>query len=141
MSAQHTQGKLKVVSTYAIPEIRDQEDHFVFAAGSASPQSFVNARRLAACWNACEGLPTEKLEISPIFDVAMEAKRYLASVEKQRDELLEALREMAERIEDHPAYEALTEEEEDLTGGDTAELSYLARVGRTAIAKAEGGEE
>ena len=52
--------------------------------------------------------------------------------------LLEALREMTERIEDHPAYQALTEGEEDLTGGDTAELSYLARVGRTAIAKAEG---
>lgn len=53
-------------------------------------------------------------------------------------ELLEALREMTERIEDHPAYQALTEEEENLTGGDTAELSYLARVGRAAITKAEG---
>ena len=51
-------------------------------------------------------------------------------------ELLEALREMTERIEDHPAYEAMTEEEENLTGGDTAKLSYLARVGRAAIAKA-----
>ena len=50
--------------------------------------------------------------------------------------LLQALREMTERIEDHPAYQALTEEEENLTGGDTAELSYLARVGRAAIAKA-----
>ncbi len=36
------------------------------------------------------------------------------------------------------AYEEMKEAEEEDIGGDTAELSYLARVARAAIAKAEG---
>lgn len=67
-----------------------------------------------------------------------EAAAELRRLHTQRDELLEALRKMTERIEGHPAYETMTEEEENLTGGDTAELSYLARIGRAAIAKATG---
>ena len=96
MSAQHTQGKLKVFSTYAIPEIRDQDENFLFAAGSASPQSFCNARRLAACWNACEGLQTDLLEnitltgdtLASRFKARDDTERELAA---QRDELLDAL--------------------------------------------------
>ena len=97
MSAQHTQGKLKVVSTYAIPEIRDQEDHFVFAAGSASPQSFVNARRLVACWNACEGISTDLLENLTLTGDTIAARLKLRDATErelaaQRDELLVACR-------------------------------------------------
>ena len=37
-----------------------------------------NFRRLAACWNACDGIPTEKLEkaaddTTPVFKLLMEA--------------------------------------------------------------------
>ena len=97
MSAQHTQGKLKVVSTYAIPEIRDQEDHFVFAAGSASPQSFVNARRLVACWNACEGISTDLLENLTLTGDTIAARLKLRDATErelaaQRDELLRQIR-------------------------------------------------
>ena len=52
--------------------------------------------------------------------------------------LLAALTEIADRIEGHPAYASLTEDEEQDIGGDTAELSYLARTAREAIAKATG---
>ena len=52
--------------------------------------------------------------------------------------LLAALQEIASRIEGHPAYASLTEQEEQDIGGDTAELSYLARTAREAIAQATG---
>lgn len=32
------------------------------AYGKVSPVEIANARRLAACWNACQGVPTETLE-------------------------------------------------------------------------------
>jgi hypothetical protein len=44
-----------------------------------------------------------------------------------------ALTEIMNRIVDHPAYSDLTEEQEMDVGGDTAELSYLARVAREAL--------
>ena len=57
---------------------------------------------------------------------------------KQKANLLRAaLTEIVERIEAHPAWDRLTEEEELEIGGDTAELSYLARIGREALKTAE----
>ena len=54
--------------------------------------------------------------------------------------LLEALTEIKERLEQHPAYEPLTEEQEIEIGGDTAELSYLVRIASAAIAKVTEGK-
>ena len=51
----------------------------------------------------------------------------------QATKLRAALTELRDRITGHPAYADLTEEEEDETGGDTAELSYLARVADAAL--------
>lgn len=45
----------------------------------------VDARRLVACWNACEGIPTEALEVSPNLEDVWNC------VVAQRDELLAAL--------------------------------------------------
>jgi len=49
------------------------------------------------------------------------------------ERLRAALIEMRDRIKDHPAYDDLTLEEEIEIGGDTAELSYLARVADSAL--------
>lgn len=49
------------------------------------------------------------------------------------DDLRTALTELRDRIKGHPAYAELTEAEELDVGGDTAELSYLARVADAAI--------
>jgi hypothetical protein len=49
------------------------------------------------------------------------------------DALRAALTELRDRIKAHPAYAELTEAEELETGGDTAELSYLARVADDAL--------
>lgn len=50
-----------------------------------------NARRLAACWNACEGLSTEHLEQHGLPGFA----QAISDLRAQRDELLEALRFIA----------------------------------------------
>ena len=52
-----------------------------------------------------------------------------SEIERLRD----ALGELRERIKGHPAYADLTEDEETDIGGDTAELSYLARVADVAL--------
>lgn len=50
-----------------------------------------NARRLVACWNACEGISTDNLENNQ--PVKWLAQQYNNAI-KQRDELMEALREL-----------------------------------------------
>lgn len=55
-----------------------------------------HARRIVACVNACEGISTENLE-----DVTPVAKRYHAAL-RQRDELLEALKQAVAWIEGEP---------------------------------------
>ena len=57
-----------------------------------------------------------------------------AVVAAGRIEALEAaITELRDRIKAHPAYENLTETQELDIGGDTAELSYLARVAQDAL--------
>lgn len=64
--------------------------------------------------------------------------REITAVKEQRDALLEALRFINSRLQGHPAYDDLTEEQEIEEGGDMAEFSYLSRVAREAIEKATG---
>lgn len=57
------------------------------------------------------------------------------NLESENDRLRSALVELRDRIIDHPAYEDMTEDEEIAVGGDSAELSYLARVANEALNK------
>ena len=54
-------------------------------------------------------------------------------IRRQNEGLRAALTELRDRIKGHPAYADLTEEQEIQEGGDTAELSYLARVADDAL--------
>lgn len=58
MSEQHTPGQLTMVTTYAQPELRDAVGKLVAIIPAYEVE---NARRLVACWNACEGIPTDAL--------------------------------------------------------------------------------
>lgn len=70
MSAQHTQDTLIVlppsVGVDANWHVTDKGDTFVahvFGFGHAvDKQSEINARRIAACWNFCEGIETGQME-------------------------------------------------------------------------------
>lgn len=90
MSAQHTPGRLKVFSAYATPEIRTQDDAFV---ANTSPYNEANARRLVACWNACEGIDTEYLEGDESLP------HYARRLMTQRDELLAALKQVRGEVQ------------------------------------------
>ena len=86
MSTSHTPGRLKIFTAYAMPEIRTQDDVFV---ANTPPRTEANARRLVACWNACEGISTDELErhaddTAPVFAL-------LTETWAQRDELLAAI--------------------------------------------------
>lgn len=102
MSAQHTQARLEV-------EDATNEDGRVYltikgkrlALGAVfnlqmRGNTLNDARRLAACWNACEGLPTDLLEnITMMGDTLHSRFRLREQTEReliaQRDALLAAL--------------------------------------------------
>ena len=45
-----------------------------------------NARRIAATWNACEGIPTEALEAGVVRELIEAATRYLAATTRESDD-------------------------------------------------------
>lgn len=131
MTTQHTPGRLKVGRHGAIvggPE-------FEFVNGSGVKQLAMtcvvpegvdgdqesNARRLVAAWNACEGVPTEKLENFAAVG---------AIILSQRDELVEAL----------AAFLRAPSVGSDKPGSSTIVVQdFNLRAARAAIAKVEVG--
>lgn len=85
-------------------------------------------------------------------DHANELRRHARKVEKpasdtpavmlaaadEIDAIRAALSEIRDRLTEHPAYSALTEDEEEDIGGDTAEFSYLVRVAAYALKPPKG---
>lgn len=133
--AKHTQDTLIVLPPSAGVDanwhVTDKGDTFVahvFGFGHAvDAQSEANARRIAACWNACEGLDTGLLKnITTLGDTLASRFRMRDKVERdlqaQRDELLAALKGMLEVFGD------------EFGMGD----SSVCDDARAAIAKAEG---
>lgn len=99
MSA-HTEGRLKARAWSNHAEttiVRDDLAGPVEAVaecsgfGRASEHCEANARRLVACWNACEGVSTETLECLKDFQ-RQSAMQSLQATLAERDELIEALR-------------------------------------------------
>lgn len=100
MSDKHTQGRLTLelvendtgTITHLCPV--DAEDMSILTVVEHEGVKFAavyhseDARRLVACWNACEGLPTAWIE-GGAADILEHAK----SLKSQRDELLAALLE------------------------------------------------
>jgi hypothetical protein len=86
-----------------------------------------NARRLVACWNACQQIETETLEKFTLGVISAEHSLVTIERTRQRNEFLDALRLIADG---------------DVMGGghrhiDTV-LAYQ-NIARAAIKKAEGG--
>lgn len=80
-----------------------------------------DARRLVACWNVCEGMSTQSLELMPGQFFKPQYQRLL-DVETQRDELLAALQMFVFPHND----------------SDTHTDTERQEIGRTAIAKISG---
>jgi len=76
MSAQHTAGPCFIFGNgHCIGGATDNPEGLPQTAGIAlcsmsrrsTEENQANARRLAACWNACVGVSTERLEQAPLF--------------------------------------------------------------------------
>lgn len=166
MSGQHTLGKLQAgVSIFqgrevftAVSEQNTQKivALFGFCGADDEQESIANVRRVAACWNACEGSSTEWLDFQssaeaedqfgkqePFESRCSNALRRGVVFMEQRDELLAALKMM------NRAYVNLLHSGRDLIvmlGGaccDAVDAMEAAdpslKASRAAIAKAEGG--
>ena len=86
----HTPGNLSVRNKIAIYSV--DEGGKCIAVTSVSETDVEDARRLVACWNACDGIPTESIECD-LNGLLMGAVRRTNSAEAQRDELLAALKQ------------------------------------------------
>lgn len=117
MSAEHTQGRL----------VADSRALFVPGGDGimAHVESDADARRLAACWNACEGSDVEDLErlgadfIKPLIDLIDERDQLKA----QTEDLITVAAHQVQQLE---AARALLREV--LTADDEA-LAELAALG------------
>lgn len=96
MSAQHTQGRVKVQH----PDAGERGLEVAFEPGLerlCADITEANARRLVACWNALQDFSTEALEHRSHLLKAEDDQ--IAMLTTQRDDLLEALKKTAEHIE------------------------------------------
>ncbi len=102
------------------------------------------ANRLAACWKACRGISQKSLDENGVASfesvVVMREYELKNALQEILDpmpayELKKALQEIVTRLQNHPAYQELTIEEEVEMGGDTAEFSFLVRIGNEALNK------
>lgn len=126
MSEQHTPGRLtRFILDKPLSDIPAYVDQCIKASGGKDfyflsadcpdkgqvdiahigngPRGEANARRLVACWNACEGLTTEHMEnidmlgetLAGRFEAFHESERELMDV---RDELLDVLKASADEL-------------------------------------------
>lgn len=92
----HTQGRVKVQH----PHAGERGYEVAFEPGLEQLCQNIteaNARRLAACWNACEGIATPDLEVDNVTFTEMLRER--TTLKAQRDELLAALRVVQSQCE------------------------------------------
>lgn len=151
--SKHTEGPL---ATDAYGNVQDETGASIATVTNwdmrhdrLSGECEANARRIVACWNACEGLRTESLERMPgTFAQAMIHNNFLelwseyADAKAQRDELLNALRDALQGLQREYVNLAMTYEGTPYEN-DRAFMEIKERYenARAAIAKATGSEE
>ena len=126
MSEKHTQGRLVVRGGYSIYADEGKTPVADTCLTASSDNDEANARRLVACWNACECFSTEMLEgamsavvqggFVGLWSSYCDKKSEAEDLRSQRDELLAALKVAEESV------------------GDSKSLEIV----RAAIAKVEG---
>lgn len=118
MSAQHTPGRVKVQH----PDAGERGWEVAFEPGLerlCADITEANARRLAACWNACEGVRTEILELA---GTRQDWCDLMQELEQERNTLLAALKDMADLYDTDEGCRSLPQ----------------YKAARAAIAKVEG---
>lgn len=136
MSAQHTRGRMQQGAKYP-QDITTPDGHYTIARTLPQPSAAVaeaNARRIAACWNVLEGVPTEMIELA---SEAGKGHPNYGELKAQRDELLEALLRIADTKPQHGMNpNAFMSDPDEIKVGWN--VHWIARA---AIYKAEGAED
>lgn len=96
------------------------------------PSGEANARRLVACWNACDGIDTDLLEEKA--DLAAAGVTAFMELKQTNEMLLEALKEAADSIESWGEYVSDYFKHKHGIYDDVSKA-------RAAIARAEGGQQ
>lgn len=154
MSGQHTPGRLTVHST--LPKVIFTPDGQLCIAKTFNcvpeDEAVANARRLVACWNACDGLSTDQIEsmvnMAAFFfkhiELMAERDKLLAAIDvydKAVDRTGEANENLFEQgLKMHKRIQGL---ERDCKIGANAMLEAYEEIDRltaelASIAKAEG---
>lgn len=98
--SEHTKGRIEAFTQESFSgwyALRDA-DHFEVGSGDGGFEED-DARRLAACWNACEGLDTAQLEALPepfaglALGDLMAVRKELATARAQNEKLLAMVQE------------------------------------------------
>ncbi len=85
---EHTEGRLKYwscESTGGCPQILALDDGERVAHVSLRRECEADARRLVACWNACEGISTEALEAGVVGNLCSELSALAEQYETWHD--------------------------------------------------------
>lgn len=133
MTTDTNQGSLRAFTNYAEPELRDENDK-LFAVLHGRPAA--DARRLAACWNACQGISTDTLKRyygnQGGIDAALEeaSLRDHVTAVQQRDALLAHLEQL---LTSSTAYASAIESDHGV------DLEAWAESARATIASIKGG--
>lgn len=104
-------GPVTLFTGYSDPELRGKDGELIAAF---MPHRLPEAKRFAACWNACDGIP------SALLTGGETLAHYTGQVIAQRDELLAELEKIA-------------------TSVDIDTLREAIDCDRNAIAKVKGG--
>ena len=84
----HTEGKLRS----DVDWISDSDGKTIcYVDAKGEDENEANARRLVACWNEHDGLVSDNAKLYESLNGEMRAR---LAVEKERDELVEALRDL-----------------------------------------------
>ena len=105
----HTPGRLKVRGGYSIYASDNTPVADTCLTASAPANDEANARRLTACWNACERIPTEVLEklsdgvavMLPMYqELHAQREQLLSEIHKARAALKEQLEVLIQSCSD-----------------------------------------
>ena len=98
--ANHTPGRMKAGgASVSVPESEDLPGLEAKLYGGNGQSKAANARRIAACWNACEGITTDELEHIASTGGMLGPREDVARIASQRDEVLEALEKIATSVD------------------------------------------
>lgn len=123
-------GPVTLFTVYSDPELRGKDGELIAAF---MPHRLPEAKRLAACWNACNGITTNELEHIASTGGMLGPREDVARIASQRDELVDALRAL------HRVCMAMDLEADHERPTEDAYLQATAQAAQ-AIAKAAGQE-